>query len=99
MNLKLLPNRILVEEIEEKTDGVQIVKASKGSEARGRIAAISPYRDGIQFELTVPEETLVIGTIVHFVKGSGEELTHEGKNYRVLYVSVDRDSEVLAIEA
>ena len=89
MNIILLPNRILVEEIKEEK-AIEVVNVQKGAYVRGRVVASSEAMVKFPF----PQ----VGSIVHFAKHAGDEIEYEGKSYRVLFVSADRESEVLAIE-
>jgi len=103
MNLTLLPNRILVEEVDDDR-GVEIVSVQKGGNVKGRIVAVAStwtsyveQNNGVtKGYYALPKDA--IGLVVHFAKHAGEEIEYEGKKYRVLFVSADREGEVLAIE-
>lgn len=90
MNLTLSPHRILVEPVEQADPSkVEVVDAlGSDQKARGRVVLTRYNTSDIE-----------IGDIVHFIKGSGEELEFEGKKYRVLWAQgSSRESEVLAVE-
>jgi len=102
MNLTLLPNRILVEEVKEEGT-IEVVNVQKGAFTRGRIVNIASAWTSLVEERGITRgfyglSDQSIGRVVHFAKHAGEEIEYEGKKYRVLFVSADREGEVLAIE-